>query len=401
MAPPTFVISTPRSRWSDNTVYGLGDPLAQARILDRPLSEWVAPASLALPTETATHELHGPALVCGRDLWLSSAMAEGFASAAASRPDEIVRLGRDPEGPGRFADPLSRLPRSPEGLVLFDLWFVPRGQSVQVEPDGARLPTALIGAATVDVAGRTQSWDMPIDPEISGEGKLVLQAGALAAVPVGHWVELLRANLLAIAASVLETPLARGAISLIWAIFRAMSLNPFRVLQKITTRGRRCVVHPSAVVEGCHLGDGVKIDAGAVLRGCWIGDGANIGAQAIAEMSVIGEGARLQRRAMANMCVIYPGARSGGILQLALVGRDAVTKMFAVGTDMRLGQSVSVQVPDPASERGWSLSEVDLKYQGVCLGHGSFIGSGVWIAPGRVIAANRKVVRDPGLMVLK
>jgi len=392
--PPTFVIPTPRSRWSDGLVHGLGDPLADARILDRTLADWrrsVGPD--ALPS-SPNSPISGPALLVGEHLWLSPGAAEAFVKAAVGATG-IVRLGRRADGPGGFADPLARLPRTPDGAtVLFDVWHVPSGVSLPVLTAEGALPALLEDAETRDLTGRDLPWKMPIDPEITGEKELILPLSSLAVAPVGHWVELLRANLLAIAAEALRTPTARGVLSLLWAALRALSLNPYRVLQKLTVRGRKCQIHPSAVVEGCHLGDRVKVDAGAVLRGCWIGDDVEVGAQAIAEFTVIGHGARLQRRAVANMTVLYPGARCGGILQLGFMGEAAVTKMFAVGTDMRLGQAVGVRVP------GGAIAEVDMRYQGVCIGHRAFVGSGVWIAPGRVIEADRRVVRDPALMVL-
>lgn len=70
-------------------------------------------------------------------------------------------------------------------------------------------------------------------------------------------------------------------------------------------------------------------------------------------------------------------------------------KIYSVGTDMRIGGKVRVQT------RAGGLVEVDIGYHGICLGPDAFVGSGVWIAPGRVIAAGARHVRAPEDMVLR
>ena len=82
------------------------------------------------------------------------------------------------------------------------------------------------------------------------------------------------------------------------------------------------------------------------------------------------------------------------IVQFGLVGRDAVNKMFSVGTDMNLAGPVKTPAPG-------GLVETDRGYLGVCFGHRSFVGSGVWIGPGRIVPEDARLVRPPELMVLK
>ena len=393
MAPPLRIVhvTTPRSQWTAGSVYGLGDPLPEARILDRPLSDWRR-AQGAEPFARGT--LTGPALVLGDDVWISDRMIRDFARAASERGgDAPVRLMRDADGPGRYADPLSRLPRDPEsGQIAFDVWYL--GPGVSVEIDGDALPAALEGAVGADVAVETFDVDVPVDPEVSGGvTRQTFAIAPVAAAPVAHWAELHRANLLALGTNALEAGRVRGALTLLWAVVRAMSLNPHKVMARLTRRGRGCRVHPRAVVEGCTLGDGVEIDAGAVLRGCFIGDGAKIGANVVAEFSVIGAGARVTRQGMANLSVIYPDANIGGFVQLSLAGQGATTKIWSLGIDMRIDKPVRVQTPD-------GLKAVDIGYLGVCFGHRAFVASGVWIAPGRVIAPRRRVLRAPGSVVL-
>ena len=384
----TVVWPTPRSEWSSGRVYGLDDPVAEARILNRPLQDWQGAPALH---EQGAGEVHGPAFVVGQDLWVSSGMYAAL-ERAAEGAEHIVRLARAIDGPGATADPLGRLPRR-EGTILFDLWYVPPGVTL---PVGTQWPALLQDAPGVDVQTKVHEMNVAVDG-VSNQGSttMSLKFAGVAAAPVSHWVELHRANLLAIGTTALERGPVRGGLGLGWAAIRALSINPFKVASRITRRGRNCLIHPSAVVEGCILGDGVKVDAGAVLRGCVVGDEVKVGPLALAEFSVIGDGVELQKQCTATVCVVYPGARVGGVAQLSVIGRDVRFKLGAVTTDMNPGGGeVRVMTPD-------GLSSLDYGYLGCCLGHRSFIGSGIWIAPGRQIEADRVILRDGEQMVLK
>jgi hypothetical protein len=385
----SIVLPTPRSAWTDGTVFGLGDPLDDALILNRTLADWRGPARLAAESGA---EVQGPAFIWGADVWASPGMLDGMEAAARGR-SEPVRLMRADDGPGATADPLGRLPRR-DGKIVFDLWFLPSGVSVTL---GDGVPAALEGAAGIDVETKVHEMDVAADSVSSGSGSdtMKLQFAAVAAAPVAHWVELARANLLALGTQALERGPVVGVVALLWAALRAGSVNPFRVASRMTTRGKKCLIHPSAVVEACVLGDNVKVDAGAVLRGCVLGDNVKVGPHAFGEFSILGDGAELQKKAICTVTVVYPGARVGGTTQLSVMGRDVRFKLGAFTTDMNPGGSpVRVLTPD-------GLAAVDFGYLGSCVGHGAFVGSGIWIAPGRAIEAGRLILRDASQMVMK
>ncbi len=383
---PIAVIPTPRSRWCGGEVFGLGDPVSEARVLDRPLSQWRPPERLVALSSEGPRS--GPLILWGEDLWVSGKMLRVFEAAArAVGGDRPVRLVRPVAGPAAASDPLGRLPRVNGGAAIgFDLWYIPEGVEAPW-PDPEGWPEALEEAVGVDVAARVHEIQIDVDPMVSPTGRMGIAFSDVAAAPVGHWAELTRTNLLAIGAQALEPGALRGALSLAWAALRAVSLNPHKVLARATRRGRGCWIHPSAVVEGCHLGDRVKVDACAVLRGCVVGDDVKVGALSIAEFSVIGRGAELQRQATANLSVIYPGARIGGLIQLGVAGRGCRHKFGAIGTDMNPVGPVKVLSPD-------GLRVVDIGYQGVCLGHEAFIAANLTIAAGRQIEAGRVVLSE-------
>ncbi len=254
------------------------------------------------------------------------------------------------------------------------------------------LPQPLKEAPFADLQTRVHSLDIDVDRSIDPSGRMSVSFTHVAAAPVGHWVELARANLLALGAEALEAGPVLGLLRLIWAAIRAFSLNPSRVFHAATQRGRRCRIHPTAVVEGCKLGNDVTIDAGAVLRGCVIGDGARIGPLAAAEWSVIGQGAQLQRRATANLSVIYPEARIGGLLQLSVAGRSVAFKFASASADMNPNGAVRVLTPD-------GLRPVDTGYQGICLGHEAFVAANLIVAPGRLIEGGRAVTTESRMII--
>jgi acetyltransferase-like isoleucine patch superfamily enzyme len=392
-----WFLDTPRSLWSSHTVFGLGDPIDDALILNLPLSAWRGPdAQRALPGAT----LQGPALLMGRDLWVSHGMRRDFLKLArALSPSKPVRLVRPAEGPALTCDPLRRLPR-PAGRLAFDLWFLPEGCAVALPQDPAALPDVLeTDPHPLDVPSRTFSVPVAADEGQAGtddaRASLTVTVAGAAAAPVSHWVELGRANLLAIGAQSLDEPAALGLAKLAWAALRALSLNPFAVLGKINRVGKRCWIHPNATLEACVIGDDVRVDAGAVLRACVIGDKAKVGPLALAEYSVIGPHAELQKQSTTILSVAYPHARLGGILQLGVAGHHARQKMGSVATDMNPnGGEVKVMTP-------LGLQTTDLGYLGVCLGHHAFVGSGLWIAPGRIIEAHRTLLLPPERIVLK
>ncbi len=230
------------------------------------------------------------------------------------------------------------------------------------------------------------------------------------AFPVGHWAQLLWANLLGLGPALWEALGAgvSGAARLSWAAMRSGSLAPYRLAMHVNTYGKGCQVHPNATVEGSVIGPGARIGAGAVVRGCIVGAGAHIEDLALVEGSVLGAGACVQRLAMVKYSLVEERAFAAGIQQLAVIGAGATVKHGAVLMDQAFGKSVRVRVPRaPSHALGEELRE-ELQEElrdaphgmiGVCVGPGAMIGSGVRIAAGRTVAPGLTVVADPESIV--
>lgn len=215
--------------------------------------------------------------------------------------------------------------------------------------------------------------------------------------PVGHWTQLLWANLLALGPFLWERLVGGGVLApmrLGWAALRAGSLAPEDVAARLNHLGPGARIHRTATVEGCILGARARVGAGAVVRGAVLGDDAVVEELALVEGSVLGAGARVQRLAMAKFSVIEAGASFAGIMQLGVVGRGATVKHGAILMDMAFGQEVRVRV-------GEELRGAPHGLCGVCVGDGAVIASGIRVAPGRAIPAGLEILGDPAQVLTR
>ncbi|MES2640827.1 MAG: hypothetical protein V4850_15135 [Myxococcota bacterium] len=215
--------------------------------------------------------------------------------------------------------------------------------------------------------------------------------------PVGHWTQLLWANLLTLGPFLWGRLVGGAAVApfrLGWAALRAGSIAPEDVAARLNRLGPGARVHRTATVEGCILGARARVGAGAVVRGAVLGDDAVVEELALVEGSVLGAGARVQRLAMAKFSVIEAGAAFAGIMQLGVVGRGATVKHGAILMDMAFGQAVRVRV-------GSELRPAPHGLCGVCVGDGAVLASGIRVAPGRVIPAGLEVLGDPAQVLTR
>ena len=209
--------------------------------------------------------------------------------------------------------------------------------------------------------------------------------------PVGHWNQLLWANLLALGPFLWERLVGHGpaaAARLAWGALRAGSFAPDNVAARLNRLGPGARIHRTATVEGCVVGARARVGAGAVVRGAVIGDDAVVEELALVEGAVIGREARVQRLAMAKYSLIEDAASFAGIMQLGVVGRGAIVKHGSVLMDMAFGQTVRVRA-------GNALVAAPHGLCGVCVGDHAVLAAGVRVAPGRAVPPGLEVLLDP------
>ena len=350
----------------DGLVEGCGSA-GDLRVWDVSLAEAlpVAISGAGMVAVTSVPQ-EGCLVVPGGSAVLSKALVHLAKAAVAVEGDARFRWG------GALGSLLGGLP----GEVPAFGWLAPGGELNAV----ARLAAAPV----VDIVPEERVFRAEIGPQVQ---EIALSDHLL--LPVRHWSHLLWAALLGIgprlwSRTMLARPV-RSALGLAWTAARTGSIDPLHLASALNARERDVRIHPSAVVEGCVLERGARIGAGAVVRGTLLGPGAVVEEQALCEGAVLGPGAVVQRQAMVRFSVLGAGAMVGGVVQLAVVCDKAQLKRGAFGMDQGFTGEVRVPV-------GEGFAPVPLGMIGVCLGPGARVGSGVWIAPGRVVPAGALLV---------
>jgi carbonic anhydrase/acetyltransferase-like protein (isoleucine patch superfamily) len=349
------------------------EPPGDLLIANRPLAAWrdeaIRDAGLVRIDEPKP-----PCLVIPDALFTNGVVLRRFVDGAGGR-DAVLVLGRS-----RFAD--ATTPVQPEVEAVEAGW---RFHAVRW------------------VSGRGEApVDVVVDPE---EHLHTVKLPALfgGPVPIGlprhpvltvhHWVHLLWANQAAEAMIVRRMPAWRGLLRVLWAVLRARSVNPWRVMARLNTIGRRCDIHPTAIVEASTLGDGVTVGPYARVAFSRIGDGATIMSGAEVEASTVGEGATVGQRCGLRMCVVYPDAMASQILmQACLIGRRTLTVPGSYSIDLNLDREIRVMLDG-------ALHSTGTRFLGSAFGHDCRIGTGVWLASGRTIPNGTVLIRDPALVI--
>ena len=273
---------------------------------------------------------------------------------------------------------------------ISDLSFQDNGPwLVYLCPGGPVTDERIRAAEVLVIDSKERTLEVPLSEEHHGASHVELPISDRLVMPTHHWLQLLWANLLGLGPHLWRNLMGRNIVEMffrtMWAVLRSGSLRPRRVGAQLGRIGKGCRIHPSAVVEGCWLGDGVEIGANAVVRGSVLADGARVEDLAMVEFSVLAPTAVVQRQAMVKFSVLSVGSATGGLMQLGVLDRHAALKRTAVLMDVSFGQSVQVSA-------GGSRFAAPLGMAGVCVGEMTTVGAGVHVAAGRAIPSNLKIV---------
>ncbi len=281
-------------------------------------------------------------------------------------------------------------PRGELGQFLAEAEFGRRDILAAYLPPGPACEPSQLAQLPVEAFDPSERLlDVPVHATQFGADLLQLPLSDRLLFPTRHWMQLLWANLLGLGPFLWRELAGKTVPGVIWNVGRAIltsaSANPHRIGARLHRRGKGCRVHPTAVVEGSWLGDGVEVGAHAVVRGCVLADGAKVEDLADVEFSVLGRQALVQRQALLRYSLVSPGAACAGAVQLGVLGVDSAVKHGATLMDIDFAQGVRVR-----SEGG--LHRAPLGIAGVCVGSRTVIGSGVQVAPGRAIPGSLVVV---------
>ena len=253
-----------------------------------------------------------------------------------------------------------------------------------------------------DAVAGAEAREVVVDPDekviefqppgqyFEGHDQVIISLPKNPVMTVHHWVHILWANQTAAASGLRNGSGWRTVLKVLWAFLRCMSFNHWRLLSKLNSIGRGCDIHPTAVVEGSSLGDGVTVGPHARILFSHVAKGATIMAGAHVEASTLGERSLVAQQTFLRMCVLYPQATAGQILmQQCVLGRQVVTVPGAYSIDLNLENDIRVPLDG-------KLHSTGTRFIGSCFGHGARMGTGHWLASGRMIPNESFVVHHPG-----
>lgn len=174
------------------------------------------------------------------------------------------------------------------------------------------------------------------------------------------------------------------------AILARFTGSPW-LMSKCNRIGRRCRIHPTAILEGCVIGDGVEIGPFSYLRSSVVGDGAVLRERSSMKMSYLGANAFVMSSDIVNS---YIGAETSIFTPLLynvvfgergfLSGGSGFAD-FIVGAESIPAFIEGVQVPS------------GLPFLGSAVGDDCFVGANLIFAPGRTIPDGTRLL-DHGLI---
>jgi len=372
----------------------------------------LAACGLAAPATKGTDDdvVSGPALVLADDLWLTRRALRAFLTAAQALAPQratnapaasqaAVRLRLPPSLFVSLTLPLQDLDSDDEGGATYPCAFVPAGVRMTAA-EALRAPPCTI-------AYRELPTRVPVPrtllPRAAGDdGAMQWPLTSTVALRVRHWLHVLRASHVAPQVWLIERALAdplRSSLRALLGVRLSAARREAAWRRQFVFRGRRCLVHPSAVIEGSVLGDDVVIGPGAVVLNSVIGAGSRLEQRTHVSQCTLGPRTFMSLNSSMQACVTFADADAcANNLQGCVVGARAGLTSFVRALDTTLDADGrpggAVRVAD-----GDVLRDAGVLPVGACFGPGAFVGANVTVAAGRVIPAGVVVVAGDGAIV--
>lgn len=368
-----------------------GEPATDWPLLVRPTRSWTEEA---LISATCPSSLKDHSLVYPDNLLLSPEFVSDFftgANSAASGGTFQAFLG--PGDSARRSAGRSSL-ASVDGALPLPLLLCPPG-SESLPQTMAELLSACAQASpvVVDPQEKTQTFPAPRAYGDDGQDHIKIAASTRIALWLEHRSHLQQANLELLGATFVRSMGRPKFLLALRYLYERWRPGARRLFSKI---GPRCTIHPTAIIEASSIGAGCSIGAYAIVRGSVLGEDAVIEDAAHVHMSSIGPSARVARQTSVFACVLMEGAHSAqAVMQMSVLGEHSATTSASWFSDVRLTGNVQVE-----GEAG-GLLDSGTKFLGCDMGHNSFIGAGVTVAPGRMLPSNARIVADPRAVLSK
>jgi hypothetical protein len=360
---------------SGRRIEPFGDPPRDVRIQNRPLADWQADM-IEKAGFKCIDSVEPPCLQVPDTLFTTGQVLRRFVDTAAGR--NAVLVLQDSVFARRTTPVQPFVVRCNLGFRFDTVRFISGGDEPPVE---------------VPSDPEERLVHIPVPASLAGQTKIEFSLPRHPVITLHHWVHILWANEAAGGMLARNTPAAELARRGVWAFLRTLSLNRWKLLGKINDVGRGCDIHPSAVIEGSTLEDGASVGPFARVLFSRIGRNAVVMAGAQVEASVVGEGATVCQHTTVRLCVLYPGAVAGQrLMQMCILGHDVVTVEGAWSIDLNLERDCRVPLDG-------LLHSTGTRFLGSAFGHRSRVGTGFWLAHGRMIPNDALVVCAPDQVI--
>lgn len=208
-------------------------------------------------------------------------------------------------------------------------------------------------------------------------------------IQVEHWFDLLTASSLYCREYVADLLRPFHRVLPQWLMTRVTSWLWFR--KRCNSIGKRTRIHPTAIVEGCVIGDDVVIGPFAYLRSSVIGNGAVLRERSTVTMSFVGAGAFAMGCDIANTyigpetAIFAPAVYNVVFGERGLLGGAGGFADFLIGSGDIVANIAGEKVPS------------SLKFLGSAVGDDCFVGTNMIFSPGQTIPDGTKIF-DRGLV---
>ncbi|MEE2787655.1 MAG: hypothetical protein VX589_09975 [Myxococcota bacterium] len=240
----------------------------------------------------------------------------------------------------------------------------------------------------VCVSPHEKPFDVPVNNPYLQTDKLEFSMTPAPVMTIHHWVHILWANQVYGGIELASVPKWKWIIKGLWAFVRAFSVNKWRIMAKLNQIGAGCDIHPTAIVECSSLGRNVKVGPYARVLLSKIDDGAEIMAGAQVEFCTMAARAIVTENTVVRFSVMYPeSVVSQYLMQQCVFGYRAVTTSGAYSMDLNFDREIRVPLDG-------ELHSTGQRFIGSAFGHRCRVGTGFWMASGRMIPNDYFVVRD-------
>ncbi len=347
---------------------------------------------LAPPTTKVADDVAviGPALVLADDVWVSRRALAAFLGVARAHPTTSrLRLPA-----GRLLELLLPLQdvEVDDGGAIYGCAFVPAGVTTTARE-------ALDAAAPLSIPMRVIPTAVPVPRTLLGvpSGQMMWPLTSTVVMRLRHWVHVLRASHVVPQVWLLEQAL-RDPVRSLWR--GLLGLRPTAAAREAAWKrrfvfvGRRCQIHPSALIEGSVIGDDVVIGPGAVVLHSVIGSGSRLEQRTHVSQCTLGRRTFMSLNSSMQACVTFDDADAcANNLQACVVGARAGLTSFARALDTTLFEDGRPGAPVQVMDGGQRRPTGELPC-GACFGPDSYVGAGATIAAGRMIGAGVRIVGE-------